>query len=91
MGKEIEESLIFCEPKTTIKYKVIIHTNVHVHTWTHTYKDVTKKKQWQAVGINTVLCVVSVQFSHLVMSNSLQPHGLQHQILKALKNTCHNL
>ena len=52
-----------------------------MYTWTHTCKDVTNKKQWQAVDINTVLCVVSVQFSRSVMSNSLWPHGLQHQIL----------
>ena len=80
--------LIFLQSKVLLR--VFSNTAVQKH---HGWK--VKYCIWRNMCLNIKTSYASVQFSHIVMSDSLQPHGLQHARLpcpsptpRAWSNSC---
>ena len=68
-------------------WSAVVHGVTKSRTWLNNWTEVIKSDIW--------ICHISVQFSRSVVSNSLQPHGLQHARLpcpsptpRAYSNSC---
>ena len=98
------------ENSDVIAFCIYIPRNTQIHRNRHLYLGTGNKNHFSILGITTFLALIIAngyehhtkmllllpfQFSHSVMSNSWQPHGLQHSSLpcpsptpRACSNSC---